>query len=205
MNNHKPLITFIAPAHNEPEYDRVFVTSMLAQTCQEFHAVVFNNGPDEEHIDSWIIDQNVGWSEEYSDHIQFKKSVTDSGNWGTKNRQTAIEECRTEYIIQTSISDYWLPQAVDIITKALQANPDSDILVWNSINHLIAPCRVLDAELAWSKLDWGNFAIRTSIAKEVGINHGHTYCADWNFITDCLNKGLIKKAIKLQDILTIHN
>jgi len=198
----KKLLTFIAPAHNEPDYDRAFVTSMLAQICQDFHAIVFHNGPDKTFMSFWIQEQNVGWDEVHGDHIQFKQSGIDSGNWGTSNRQIAITECTTEYIIQTSISDYWLPQAVEYILKGLETKPD--ILVWNSVNHLVGPCRVLDAQLAWSKLDWGNFAIKTEIAKQVPIRQTE-YCADWLFVKDCIDRGLIKTAKKLDALLTIHN
>lgn len=192
MNN--PLITFVATAHNEPEYDRAFVTSMLAQTCQNFHATVFHNGQNNDFCD-YIRDLKVS-------NIEYNESEIDTGNWGTANRQTAIDECTTEYIIQTSVQDYWLPQAVEYILKGLESKPD--MVIFNSINHLISPCNVLNAQLAWSKIDWGNFAIRTDIAKQIPIRQSE-YCADWLFINDAIQKGLIKTAKKLDNILTIHN
>lgn len=193
----KPLITFVACAHNEPEHDRAFIHSIICQTNQDFKALVFHNGHNLDMLSDMMV------SCEGRENIWYKQSDSDTGNWGTVNRQTAIQECDTDYIIQTSVQDYWLPQAVDFILRGLESKPD--ILVWNSINHLVGPCQVLDAALEWSKLDWGNFCLKTSIAKDVGINHGTTYCADWNFINDCINKGLIKTAKKTPYILTIHN
>jgi len=196
MNQNKPLITFVATAHYECGNKRIFIPSILNQSSQNFNAIVFHNGPDIE-MRQWVNNQI-----DNKDYIKFKNSSVDTGNYGCTNRQQAIEECKTEYIIQTSIQDYFLPQAVQFILQGLEAKPD--ILVWNSINHLVGPCKVLDAKLAWSKLDWGNFAMKTSIAKQLTIQ-GDQYCADWLFIKEALDKGLIKTAKKLPYVLTIHN
>lgn len=188
-------LTFVATAHNELFPQRPFVGSMLGQTNPNWKAIEWNNGPSED-----------GDMPVYNDsRIVYKQSIIDTGNWGTGNRQRAIDECDTDYIIQTSIQDYWLPQAVEYILKGLEQDPD--ILIWNSVNHLIAPCQVLDSQLAWSKVDWGNFAIRTDIAKKIGVQHGDKYTADWLFIQDVLNSGLVdrNKILKMNALLTIHN
>jgi hypothetical protein len=79
----KPLVTFIATAHNEDSCRCPFVDSMLAQTCPGWNAIVWNNGkPDPEGIFD---------TQDYGDkRIQFKYSDIDTGNWGTVNRQQAI-------------------------------------------------------------------------------------------------------------------
>lgn len=189
----EPLITIVATAHKEGKWHRPFIHSMKAQADQNFWAEVIHNGPMDE---TWHTDGNIDVSD----------TPTNTGNWGTANRQQAIEECDTEYIIQTSVQDYWLPQATEVINNILKEKKP-DILLWNSINHLVGPCQVLDSQLAWSKVDWGNFAIRTEIAKKVGIQHGDKYTADWLFIQDVLNSGLVgkDKIIKCTAILTIHN
>lgn len=194
----KPLVTFIACSHNESFHNRIFVPSVMNQTDQNFRAVVYNNGP---NPDNEISDSLLG-----IDNIKYIESDMDTGNYGCVNRQTSIDHCKTDYIIQSSVQDYWLPQAVITINTALsQKSPD--LLIWNSINHLVGPCVPLDAKLEWSKLDWGNFAISTKLAQMVGINHGDQYCADWLFINDLMNSGLIdmNKVMKIPHILTIHN
>lgn len=185
-------LTFVAVAHEEDKWHRPFIQSMKAQTNQSFWAEVIHNGPMNE---TWHTDGN----------IEVEDTPTNTGNWGTGNRQRAIDECDTDYIIQTSVQDYWLPQAVEYILKGLEQDPD--ILIWNSVNHLVGPYQVMDSQLAWSKVDWGNFAIRTDIAKKVGIQHGDKYTADWLFIQDVLNSGLVdrNKILKMNALLTIHN
>lgn len=195
MNN---MLSIIATAHNEIPANRVFIDSMIMQTNKEFKATVFHNGISYSMV-NYMMERCEG-----CDNIYYRHSNTDSANWGTANRQQAIDECDTEYIIQTSVQDYWLPQAVEYILKALENKPS--IVVWNSINHLVGPCQVLDSKLEWSKIDWGNFAIRTDIARKMRIQQDQ-YCADWLFIKECLDRKLIdtKKIIKINGILTIHN
>lgn len=199
-------LTIVATAHNEDIHNRIFVESMLNQTTKGYKSIVWHNGSNV-FMETWIQDMNDGRYEEgVSGYIQYKNSQKDTGNWGTANRQQAITECDTEYIIQTSIQDYWLPQAMQYILNAIERyNPD--LIIWDSINHLVGPCKVLESKLEWARIDWGNFAIKTEIAKKVGINHGDQYCADWLFIQDVINSGLVdeKKILKIPYILTIHN
>lgn len=185
-------LTIVAVAHNEPFYNRVFIDSMLNQTDKNFKAIVWHNGPT--NIPDDVVDMG----------ITYRSSDTDTGNWGTANRQQAIDECTTEYIVQSSIQDYWLPQAVSYINKTIEQT-NVDIIYWDTINHLVGECKVLDGQLAWAHCDWGQFAIKSSIAKAVGIKRGDVYCGDWAFVEECLNSGLIKTKCKLPLILNIHN
>ncbi len=166
---------------------------MLMQSDWNFEAVVINNGPNSE-MNEYVSGLR---------NIRYEESKIDTGNWGTDNRNWCISACQTPYIIQTSIQDYFLPDAVKFINQMLVQSPDAAI--WNSINHLIGSCQMLDCELKWSKVDWGNVAIKTSIAQQIGIKHGDQYCADWLFFNDCIQAGLLKKVIKSSGILTIHN
>ena len=185
-------ITFVATAHKEDKWHRHFISSMKAQTDQNFWAEVIHNGPMDE---TWNTTGNIDMTD----------TPVNTGMWGCANRQQAIDECDTDYIIQTSVQDYWLPQAVQYINEAIVKH-QPHILIWNSVNHLVGPCQVLDAQLAWSKVDWGNVAIRTDIARKVRIQQKE-YCADWLFIKDILDKNLVdrNKILKINALLTIHN
>ena len=178
----------------------MFVDSILNQTNKNWYAEIRHNGGSTQYWKEVMDRVPVDVAKESK--LVWKQSSVDTGNWGTANRQQAIDECTTDYIIQTSVQDYWLPQAVQFILEGLESKPD--ILVWNSINHLVGKCQVLDAKLEWSKLDWGNFALKTSIAKQIPIRQTE-YCADWLFVNDCIQKELIKTAKKLPYILTVHN
>ncbi len=197
------ILTLVAPAFQEKSYNMAFVDSMFNQTkSDKWKAICIHNGYPDANGDYSFKAIRIN----PEDNIKLKWSKENTGRYGCINRQQAITECDTEYILQTSVQDYWLPNAMEYIIKAIERyNPD--LIIWDSINHLVGPCKVLESKLEWAKIDWGNFAIRTEIAKKVGINHGDQYCADWLFIQDVLNSGLLdeKKILKLPYILTIHN
>jgi len=52
---------------------------------------------------------------------------------------------------------------------------------------------------------WGNFRVKTEIAKKVGISRPTEFCADGIFVHDLMKSGLVKSIRKINKILTIHN
>lgn len=192
----KPLVTFVATAHFEEPWNTPFIDSIRSQKDPNWKTIIYHNG----HNNS--LRDRIGFL--MDDRITYLESEADEGNWGTANRQRAIDICNTPWIVQTSIQDYWLPEAVGYINNAIEKNK-AEIIYWNSINHVVGPCLVLDGQLAWSKCDWGQFALRTPIAQKVGIKRGDVYCGDWAFVSEVLSSGLIKQTVKINGVLTCHN
>ncbi len=206
------MVTFIAPSFDEQFDPYVFIGSMLCQKNRGWKAIIYNNGPN-----PWL--RSVVESaeekryryhpwlkmlvESFNDNrLIYRESPKNTGGWGCYNRQDALDNIvDTEFVVQTSIQDYWLPNAVDEILK----NGDHDFVYWNSINHLASYERILNAMPTPMYIDWGNFAIRTSIARQIGIQHPEEFQADALFVKDCIASGLIRKPKKLDKILTIHN
>lgn len=188
-------LLFIAPAYNEQPWQIPFIDSMIAQRDTGWDAVVFHNGPSDTMRTRIAV---IGDS-----RLQYEESSSDSGQWGTMNRATAIRYiAENGYIVQTSVQDYWLPHAVQMIRQQMATQPS--IITWDSINHLTGP-GVLQCELAWSKVDWGNFALRVDIAKELGIQRPTEFCSDWYTIQEGLNRGYFTDRIHIPFVLTIHN
>lgn len=191
----KPMITFIAPSHNEGLYNRQLIGSLLAQTDPNWKCVVFNNGPSED-MKQWV--------ESFNDsRITYEESSMDTGMWGTQNRQTALTYIvDTEYVINTSIQDIYLPHTVAELNNILTLT-NSDIITWQAINHLFR-YSVLSGEIAYGHIDWGQWVIRTSILKKVGILKGDQFNSDWHTIQGVIATGDLKIVQKLDKILTIH-
>ena len=187
------MITFIAPAFNEDIKTIPFVGSMLAQKDPRWKAIIYHNGVNPE-MRSWVSSLN-------DPRLTYRESDTNTGYWGCFNRIDALSKVDTEYVVQTSIQDYFTNNAVGDI---LQSEDFPDIIYWNSIHHYFE-MNELVSELEPARVDWGNFAIRTSIAKQVGINHPTEFMADWLFVKDCLDSGLIHQRGKINKILTVHN
>lgn len=187
------MITFILPAHNEKYDPYISLGSLLCQTNRNWKAIVYHNG---------INNQLRDLIETLNDpRIQYYYTIEDSGFWGAKNRVDALSKVDTEYVINSSIQDYWLPHAVQTILNRNR----NDIIYWQSINHLTGYQNILDSTLEIGNTDWGNFAVKTEIAKKVGINYPEEFTADGLFVKDLLNSDLVNTKEKINHILTIHN
>jgi hypothetical protein len=188
------MVTFVAPAFNEQFCCYNFIAAMLCQKNPDWKAIMYHNGPN-----SWL----KCFISSFGDpRLVYKESETNTGAWGAYNRIDALNNIvDTEFVVQTSIQDYWLPNTVDVIMQ----HSENDFIYWNSINHLAGYEKVLESrpEIDW--IDWGNFAVKTEIARQVGIKHPTEFTADGLFVTDLMNSGLITKIVKAEQILTIHN
>ncbi len=188
------MVTFIAPAFHEKIESYIFIGAMLCQQDTNWKAIIYHNGPNK-----WL----RHFVDSFADkRLTYRESPENTGAWGTFNRIDAINNwVDTEYVVQTSIQDYWFPNAV----KCIGEHQDEDFIYWNSINHLTGYEKLLDCEPIINRIDWGNFAIKTEIARQVGINKPEEFTADGMFVADCMNSGLVHRQLKLNQILTIHN
>jgi len=188
-------VTFIAPAFNEILSNRVLVDSLIMQENPNWKLIVIHNGPNLD-IENWV--------KLYKDpRIMYLYSDIDTGCYGTYNRVAALEYVNTDFVIQTSIQDYFLSWATKLIIERLQET-NADICMWDSINHL-SGYEPLDVKLQQNYIDWGNFCLKTSIAKQISIPHPQEYCADWLTLQKGIQLDLFKNQTKIANILTIHN
>jgi len=205
------MVTFIAPSFEEEFDPYVFIGSMLCQRNPDWKAIIYNNGPNPwlKEFAEDVVSPKVRYHpwlksvvESFNDErLIYKESPANNGAWGCFNRIDALNNMvDTEYVVQTSVQDYWLPNAVDMILM----HRGADFIYWNSIHHHLE-FNVLQSLPAVHHIDWGNFAIKTSIARKVGIRHPEEFTADGFFVRDCIAEGLIIKPVKIEKVLTIHN
>lgn len=186
-------VTVVAPAHNEKYEVYMFCGMMLCQANKNWKAIIYHNGPN-----SWMRQAVESFKDE---RLIYKESEIDSGNWGTANRIDALQNLvDTEFIIQSSIQDYYPPIFIEEISKI-----NDDLVTWNGINHIFGYSNALDIQPIQGRIDWGNFKVRTEIAKKVGINYPKEFCADGLFIHDLLKSNLLHGYRKINQILTYHN
>lgn len=199
------MITFIAPAFNETIDNRPLIQSLLDQINPTWKLIVYHNGPNTE-FRQWAGDFN-------DDRIEYRESPSNTGAWGCYNRSDALHSITDGknleglYVVQTSIQDTYRKDAVDWMHKIIrQTNKDRipDIMLWDSINHLTGP-EPLKAELVPGKVDWGNAAVRTSLAKLAGINFPEEFMADWLFFKTIMDIEPMWSMVKINQVLTQHN
>ena len=191
----KQIVTFVLITYKEPVGDfYVSLGSLLQQKNPNWKAIVMQDGPLPDDRARKIIEQ-------FNDErITYFESEENEGSWGCYNRKRAIEMVDTEFIVQATVQEYYTPNFVDII----EANKYNDIIVWPCIHHSF-DYTVLTPELRRTKIDWSNFALKTQIAKRVGIPYPEAYMADGLFVEACLASGLIKRKIAIPKILNVKN
>lgn len=187
------MITLIATSFNEKKYNCPIVDSMLNQSNKDWKLIVYNNGPNAEMYD---------WIKSYNDErITYTESIVNTGNWGTANRQDSLDRIvTTPFVIQTSIQDYYLPNAIEEITNSIKSG--ADFIHYQAINHLFR-YNVLSGEIAFGHLDWGQVCTKTEYMKKTGIVKKNEFCSDWYTFQEVLK--LCKRVQKINSIITIHN
>jgi glycosyltransferase involved in cell wall biosynthesis len=185
------MITFIATSYNETKEAYQFISSLLLQTDKRWKCIIINDGQNEElkKIINHFSDQRIIFYE-----------VDRSGYWGHYNRKIALEYVDTEFLIQTSIQDYYLPITVETL---LSIAYKFDIILYNCL-HNHKNYDVLNSEPQICCVDWGSTLVRTTLAKEIGIQNPEYFACDGLFVENCLkNKNTLY--YKLNKILTVHN
>jgi hypothetical protein len=190
------LITFLLPAFHEEWDFLVSLGSLKAQTNPHWKAIVLHNGPNRKMAE--LISYHFGTDS----RISFYYSQTNSGN-GLVNKDYALRELvDTPWVIFSSIQDYYFPKTVEEIALVEEEN---ELVYFNSYNHLWLENAPLYAELRIRGIDWGQFAIRTEIAKQINqltLDDNH---ADGEFIEKILENNPDIRKIHLPKILTVHS
>lgn len=188
----QPIVTFVLISYLETDDLYVSLGSLLCQKNPNWQAIVWHDGPNE------LTKQIV---EDFNDErIVFKCSDERRQSWGIYNRIDGYNTVTTPFIVNATVQEYFTPNAVEEIAKHL----DCDFIHWNVIHHSFN-YYILNSDLKIGRIDWSNFAIKTEIAKQVGVNNPTHYCADGIFVEDCYKSGLLKTVFKLDKIITIKN
>jgi len=189
-------LTFIAPAYNEKRYNRHLIDSLMMQTDSRWNCIIYHNGTNNKMRE---------WVDSYSDNrLMYKESPTNTGHGGCYNRIDALRYVTTSHVVQTSIQDYYLKWAVELILNRLQGT-NADMCFWDSINHL-SGYEVLNTKLELSYIDWGNFCWPVETARVIGIPKiEESVVNDWEAIQKGLADGKLENLTKIANVLTIHN
>jgi hypothetical protein len=186
------MITFVATAHNETTEAYLFISSLLLQTNPNWKCKIY-------------CDKNNEYIKNVVNHfndcrIEYFENEVNTGFWGHYNRIKSLNEISTEYFIQTSIQDYYLPITISEIYKYID---NQDILLFNCLHNHFKYDTLITNPIR-CQVDWGTCVVKTEIAKKVGINHPESKICDGLFIEEFCKFPNIK-LLKINKTLTIHN
>jgi hypothetical protein len=187
------MITFVATAYQEYYDPYMFISSLLLQTNPNWKCIVYCDGPNE-HIQN-IVNQLK------DPRVSYTHSETNTGIFGHFNRADSVNRLiDTEFFIQTSIQDYYLPNTVEML---INETKDYDFIYFNCLhNHYNYD--ILNTSPNVCKIDWGCYAVRTSIGKAVGITEPENGVCDGIF-AEALVEYPGVRVKKIDKILTVHN
>lgn len=187
------MITFITAAYNEKKEADVFLNSLIVQDNPNWKCIVYADMPNE-YIKKLISDIN-------DVRITYYENEHKTGFWGHKNRKYALQNLvKTEFVLQSSIQDYYLPVTVSNI---LNFSKTHDFIYFNCLHNGFG-YEILDTKPKICNIDWGCFAVRTEIAKSIDIHDTESRVTDGIFVENCMRYDKIR-VTKINKILLIHN
>lgn len=187
------MITFVATAYNEKHESYQFISSLILQSDPRWKCIIYCDGPNQ------YIKDSVSFFND--NRITLIENETTKGKWGHPNRKVALETLvDTEFIIQTSIQDYYTPNTV---SEILSVPNEYDFIYYNSLHNHYQHAVLYTVPIV-DKIDWGCFAVKTDIAKQVGINNVNSDRCDGLFVQDCFKIPNLS-SYKINKILTVHN
>lgn len=187
------MVTFVATALDEKYESYQFISSLILQSDSRWKCIIYCDEPND-YIRKCVEFFN-------DDRITIIENKVRTGNWGHLNRKVALEKLvNTKFIIQTSIQDYYTPNTV---FEILSVPDEYDFIYYNSLHNHYQHAVLYTVPIV-DKIDWGCFAIKTDIAKQVGINHVNSDRCDGLFVQDCFKIPNLS-SYKINKILTVHN
>ena len=187
----KAIVTFICITFREEWEPYMFIGMLKCMKNPNWKAIIWHDEPNP-RLKKII--------EDFGDERITYMETENRGSWGCYNRIDALKMVDTDFAVQCTIQEYYTPNFVDII----EANKYNDFIYWLVVHHSF-DYNILNSEPKKGQMDWSNFALRTTIARRVGINYPTAYMADGVFIEEVMASGLIKRKIKIQKVLNIKN
>lgn len=186
-------LTFVATAYKETHDPYMFVSALLLQKNPNWKCIIYCDEPNQHVVDAVAIFKD--------DRFKVVANETATKYWGHYNRKRALHELvDTEFVLQSSIQDYYTPNTVDEILKHSET---SDFIYFDMIhNHF--DYDVLDTLPQRNRIDWGGYAVRTSVARRIDIEHLQACNCDGIFAERCFLDEHVR-SVKLEKILAVHN
>lgn len=182
-------VTFVLLAHNQEYSALVSLGSLLSQSNPNWLAIVLNNGKNDplRELVKKFGNNNI----QYNESAEFKPT-------DTFNREMAFHLSATDFTVCASIDDYFLPNTVNDILSVCEGK---DLVYWNGYNHHWTQNLVMNTELKCRGIDWCNFAIKTTFARKINVQH-YAIMADGLFIEECMTHNPV--VAKIEKMLVVH-
>lgn len=189
------LVDFVIPTYYRINELRSMLSSLIAQTCNEWIATIVIDNDKCKEIETLIKSFN-------DKRIKFFYMDKRCNDWGHTPRQVGKQSSICKYVVMTGDDNYYTPNAVQDIKKAIEENNSPEIIYWDMI-HSHYDYQFFKCNLAFNQIDMGAFATRADVAKKIKLST--TYAADGFYIEDFKTAYPDATHIKINKVLFVHN
>lgn len=202
-------LAIIAPTFMQIEgFLPAFVSCLICNIIYQNRFVTWNSNDFVAYIghDGASIDGTKDYMnsviESYPNNFVYFETKTRANKFGHNIRQQALEMCNEEIVMFQNVDNLICASMVKILTD-IYKNENPDIII-SAIAHSYVNFNYFSGiELAPNKTDFSNVTIKTSIAKQLGIDI-NSYAADAVFFSN-LKKKFPKLIIATtSSILSVH-
>lgn len=183
------MIDFIIPTYNRINELRMMLSSLIAQTSDDWKATVVIDG------------SKKLFDVVHHDNIRYITLDKRYNNWGHTPREIGKQQTDCEYVIMTGDDNYYCPTTVsDILNMIDKHHPD--IIYWDMV-HSHYNYQYFKCQLRTQAIDMGAFCTKSSLAKQIKL--GTNFAADGDYV-EAFKKKFPKAIVKKIDkVLFVHN
>ena len=117
MPNSSPLVSVIMPAYNAEEFIEQAISSVIAQTVEDWELIVIDDGSQDR---TRQIVEGFACGDE---RVRLVRNENNMGAAGSRNR--GLELCNGDYVALLDSDDYWQPQLLSrMLERARQTEAD---------------------------------------------------------------------------------
>lgn len=190
-------IEFIIPTYTRTDHLMCIINSIYAQRSDRWSIHVVADCPPEGQLDKVM--------NYYDGDNRIKFTITDKryNDWGHTPRNIGLEAAKEEWVVMTGEDNYYTPVFVDHFLD--QATPKTHFIYCDMIHNWVnAEYRYVTCSPAYGKIDIGNFAARTTYAKQLRLDTTFAQ-SDFKFIAEYLQKFPEGKLKYINKPLYVHN
>ncbi|TDK67551.1 glycosyltransferase family 2 protein [Sapientia aquatica] len=200
-----PEITIVCVAYKRYHLIPILIHCFLAQTLQNFKLLVLHDGYDEQmHT---LLDE---FKVKHPDKFDYYFSEQRFNDYGHTLRDIGIKMAESEYILITNDDNYYCPDFLEIMFKAIKQTNASIAMCDMVHGHTNPGNRPQLAHTFFetfpqiNSVDIGCFITKTSYAKQVGFRD-KGYAGDATYFEDILRVASDGVYVKVPQILFYHN
>jgi glycosyltransferase involved in cell wall biosynthesis len=190
-------IEFVIPTYERTDHLMCIINSIYAQRSDKWKIHVVADCPPEGQLNK------VMKYFEGDDRIKF--TITDKryNDWGHTPRNIGVQMATEDWVVMTGEDNYYVPVFVDHFLA--EVTNDTHFIYCDMIHNWVnSEYAYIPAEPVYGRIDIGNFASRTELAKQIPLQTKIVH-ADFLFVDEYLKKFPTGKLKYIKKPLYVHN